>query len=226
MVIFKDNSWQIDGEYPDFDYTRYIKVYDKESSSFILQEKEDYVETDNPVIHVIPDDSPLIFKVMQFAPNMKIVTDEKGIVIDVIEDYSLEDVIKLKIAEVNNSCNNTIYNGIDYNGEHFDLTEEDQINIMSNQKTAELGIPVPYHSSSADKTLPCKIYTPEEFIGLAKAAAEFKVYQLSYCNLLKCQIWEMTDKEEIKAIKYGDSLNDKYQNMLNQLLGGQKETNS
>ena len=226
MVIFKDNSWQIDGEYPDFDYTRYKKIYDEETSSFILQEKEDYVETDNPVIHVIPDDSPLVFKVMQYAPNMKVITDDKGIVIDVIEDYSLEDIIKLKIAEINNSCNNTIYNGIDYNGEHFDLTEEDQINIMSNQKTAELGIPVPYHSSSADKTLPCKIYTPEEFIGLAKAAAEFKVYQLSYCNLLKCQIWEMTDKEEIKAIKYGDSLNDKYQNMLNQLLGGQNETNS
>ena len=226
MIIFKNNYWQSNDQFPDFDYTRYTKVYDNESSSLILKEREDYVESDNPVTYVIPDDSPLTYKVMQYAPNMKVITDEKGTVIDVIEDYSLEDVIKLKIAEVNNSCNNTIYNGIDYNGEHFDLTEEDQINIMSNQKTAELGIPVPYHSSSADKTLPCKIYTPEEFIGLAKAAAEFKVYQLSYCNLLKCQIWEMTDKEEIKAIKYGDSLNDKYQNMLNQLLGGQNETNS
>ena len=49
---------------------------------------------------------------------------------------------------------------------------------------------------------------------------------LTYCNLLKQQIAEMTDEDEIKNIKYGDSLNEKYQNMLNQLLGGQNETNS
>ena len=37
MVIFKDNSWQIDGAYPDFDYTRYEKVYNKDLSDYELK---------------------------------------------------------------------------------------------------------------------------------------------------------------------------------------------
>lgn len=221
MIIFKDFNWQMDSSYPDFDYTRYNKVYDEENQSFMLKQKEDYIETDNPVVYVISDDSPLASKVVQYAPNMQIITDETGI-IDILEYYPIEEIIKQKCQEINDACSNIIYQGIDYNEEHYDLTDEDQINMLAWSSIAQLGNPVPYHSSGN----PCRMYSAEEFLGLVNAATQFKTYNLSYCNLLKQQVSEMTDSEEIKNIKYGDTLNEKYQNILNQLLGGQNETNS
>lgn len=219
MIVFKDNSWQIDGSYPDFDYTRYTKVYDNESSSFALKEKEDYFETDNPVTYVIPDDSHLVFKVMQYAPYMKILTDEEGNVIDVIEEYPIDVLIDIKCSEINVMCENTIKSGIDYNGEHYDLTNEDQINISDYEKEAKLGSSVAYHSS--DK--PWRLYTSEEFLDFVDAVNKFKKSNLIYCNLLKAQVKKMTDPNAIKAIEYGKApLNDEYKTLMNNLL---KETN-
>lgn len=221
MIIFKDFNWQMNSSYPDFDYIRYNKIYDEETKSFMLKQKEDYIETDNPVVYVISDDSPLASKVVQYAPNMQIITDETGI-IDILEYYPIEEIIKQKCNEINDTCSSIIYQGIDYNEEHYDLTDEDQINMLAWSSIAQLGNPVPYHSSGN----PCRIYSAEEFLGLVNAATQFKTYNLSYCNLLKQQVSEMTDSEEVKNIKYGDNLNEKYQNILNQLLGGQNETNS
>ena len=222
MIIFKNYSWQMNSSFPDFDYTKYIKIYNEETSSFVLKEREDYVESDNPVVYVIPDSSPLVNLVMEHAPNIQIITDEDGTVTNVIEYYPLETVIQKKCGEINNACSTIIKAGIDYNNEHYDLTDEDQINMLAWSSIAQLGNSVPYHSSGN----PCRVYSAEEFLGLVNAATQFKTYNLSYCNLLKQQVSEMTDAEEIKNIKYGDSLNEKYQNILNQLLGGQNETNS
>ena len=219
MIVFKDNSWQIDGSYPDFDYTRYTKVYDNESSSFVLKEKEDYFETDNPVVYVISDDSPLTSKVMQYAPYMKILTDEEGNVIDVIEEYPIDVLIDIKCSEINVMCENTIKSGIDYNGEHYDLTNEDQINISDYEKEAKLGSSVAYHSSDN----PWRLYTSEEFLDFVDAVNKFKKSNLIYCNLLKAQVKKMTDSSAIKAIEYGKApLNDEYKTLMNNLL---KETN-
>ena len=218
MIVFKDNSWQIDGSYPDFDYTRYTKVYDNESSSLVLKEKEDYIESDNPVTYVIPDDSPLTSKVIQYAPNIKIVTDENGIVIDVIEDYPLDKLIEMKCEEINNACTATIKAGIDYNDEHYDLTDEDQINMLAWSSMAQTGSSVPYHSSGN----PCREYTAEEFLGIVQTATQFKTYNLTYCNLLKQQVSNMTDVEEVKSVTYGvTQLNDTYQAIMAQILGGE-----
>lgn len=215
MIIFKDFNWQMDSSFPDFDYTRYNKVYDEENQSFILKEKEDYIETDNPVVYVISDDSPLASKVVQYAPNMQIITDETGI-IDILEYYPIEEIIKQKCDEINNTCSNIIYQGIDYNGEHYDLTDEDQINMLAWSSIAQLGSSVPYHSSGN----PCREYTSEEFLELVNAATQFKTYQLTYCNLLKRQVSEMTDSDAVNAVEYGvTQLNETYQALMAQLLG-------
>lgn len=214
MIIFKNNYWQSNDQFPDFDYTRYTKVYDNESSSLVLKEKEDYIESDNPVTYVIPDDSLLTYKVMQYAPNMKVITDENGIVIDVIEDFSLEDLIKMKWEEINNACAATIKAGIDYNDEHYDLTEQDQTNLFKLQMSALNGVPGLYHSKGNS----CRLYSAEEILGIANVATEFIQYQLTYCNQLHLQIKSMTDKEAIKTLKYGDELDETRQNILNQLM--------
>lgn len=199
MIIFNDLTWQICSDYPDTDYT-----------------------PEKSALYVIPDSSPLASIVMQYAPNIEITIDQEGNVINVIGYEDIKAIKNCKCQEINNACSNIIYQGIDYNGEHYDLTDEDQINMLAWSSVAQLGNSVPYHSSGN----PCRIYSAEEFLGLVNAATQFKTYNLSYCNLLKQQVSEMTDAEEIKNIKYGDNLNAKYQNMLNQLLGGQNETNS
>ena len=114
-----------------------------------------------------------------------------------------------------------IYSGYDYNGEHFDLSDEDQINILAWSSVAQQGNSVPYHSSGN----PCRIYTSEEFLSLVAAITSFKTYNLTYCNLLKQQVDEMTNSEEVKAVTYGTTkLNEKYQEIMNTILGGQNET--
>lgn len=193
MIIFEDLSWQTNGDYPDTDF------------SYDLSAK-----------YVIPDSSPLALTVMQYAPNIEIITDENGNVIDV-EGYEDIELIKLyKCQEINQACNFTIKQGVDYNGEHFDLTEEDQINILAWSSIAQAGQPVPYHSSGK----PCRVFTAEEFLGLVYYITAFKTQQLTYCNLLKQQVKEMTDVEEIKAVVYGETaLNEKYAELFTQLSG-------
>ena len=69
------------------------------------------------------------------------------------------------------------------------------------------------------------MYTSEEFLGLVAAITSFKTYNLTYCNLLKQQVDEMTNSEEVKAVTYGTTkLNEKYQEIMNTILGGQNET--
>lgn len=198
MIVYKNNQWATNSLYPDSKY----------------DEKAEYWIEDNSEIADFITNANNHFKIISAEADGKILSVEYY--------YPIEELIKQKYQEINNACSNIIYQGIDYNGEHYDLTDEDQINILAWSSIAQLGNSVPYHSSGN----PCRIYSAEEFLGLVNAATQFKTYNLTYCNLLKQQIAEITDADEIKNIKYGDNLNEKYQNMLNQLLGGQNETNS
>lgn len=193
MIIFNDLTWQTCSEYPDTDYT-----------------------PDQSALYVIPDSSPLASIVMRYSPNIEITADEEGNVVNVTGHEDIEVIKTYKCQEINESCNATIKTGIDYNKEHYDLTDEDQINMLAWSSIAQLGSSVPYHSSGN----PCREYTSEEFLGLVQAATQFKTYHLTYCNLLKQQIANMTDIEEIKAVKYGiTELNETYQALMAQLLG-------
>ena len=198
MIIYKDLRWISNSSYPDTDF----------------QGDADYV---------VPDDSELAFKMQMYYPHVKLVTDENENLIDIIEYYPIEELKANKKQEINQACSSLIYSGYDYNGEHYDLSDEDQINILAWSSVAQHGSSVPYHSSGN----PCRMYTSEEFLGLVSAVTSFKTYNLTYCNLLKQQVDEMTNSEEVKAVTYGTTkLNEKYQEIMNTILGGQNETNS
>ena len=88
-------------------------------SMIVILDMNPYVVVSGSMEPALPVGSVCIVDCQQRSPDEGDIISYKageGIVthrvIDVIEDYSLEDVIKLKIAEVNNSCNNTIYNGV------------------------------------------------------------------------------------------------------------------
>ena len=196
MVIYKDLRWVSNSDYPDTDF----------------QGDADYV---------VSDGSELALKLQMYYPHAKLVTDENENLIDIIEYYSIEELKEVKKQEINQACSSLIYSGYDYNGEHYDLSDEDQINMLAWSSVAQQGNSVPYHSSGN----PCRIYTSEEFLSLVAAITSFKTYNLTYCNLLKQQVDEMTDSEEVKAVTYGTTkLNEKYQEIMNTILGGQNET--
>ena len=196
MVIYKDLKWMTNSEHPDTDF----------------QGDADYV---------VPDESELALKMRTYYPHIKLVTDENENLIDIIEYYSIEELKENKKQEINQACSSLIYSGYDYNGEHYDLSDEDQINMLAWSSVAQQGSSVPYHSSGN----PCRMYTSEEFLGLVAAITSFKTYNLTYCNLLKRQVDEMTNSEEVKAVTYGTTkLNEKYQEIMNTILGGQNET--
>ena len=72
------------------------------------------------------------------------------------------------------------------------------------------GKKVPYH---ADGQL-CRIYEPEEMIGLVRKALSWIVYHTTYYNLLKHQIQEMVTEKEVKDVYYGCPLKEEYYEIL------------
>lgn len=193
MIVYKNQKWATNSLYPNSKY----------------DETADYWVEDDSEIATFIVNSNGYFKVTSCSENGKILSVE--------EDFPIEIMVKNKCDEINNMCNNAIKSGIDYNGEHYDLTDEDQINMLAWSSIAQSGSSVPYHSSGN----PCRAYSSEEFLGLVQTATQFKTYHLTYCNLLKQQIANMTDIEEIKSVTYGvTQLNETYQAIMAQVLGG------
>lgn len=199
MIVYKNQKWATNSLYPNSKY----------------DETADYWIEDDSEIATFIVNSNGYFKVTSCSKNGKILSVE--------EDFPIEIMVKNKCNEINNMCNNAIKSGIDHNGEHYDLTDEDQINMLAWSSIAQSGSSVPYHSSGN----PCRAYSSEEFLGLVQAATQFKTYHLTYCNLLKQQIANMTDIEEIKSVTYGvTQLNETYQAIMAQVLGGEINENS
>ena len=197
MIIFSDKTWQKDGEFPNIKFNENARYWIEDNS-----EIADFIINSNG--H---------FKVTE--------SDETGKILSIEEYYPIEELKANKKQEINQACSSLIYSGYDYNGEHYDLSDEDQINMLAWSSIAQQGSPVPYHSSGN----PCRIYTSVEFLDLVAAITSFKTYNLTYCNLLKQQVDEMTNSEEVKAVTYGTTkLNEKYQEIMNTILGGQNET--
>lgn len=192
MIIYKNIGYITNSEYPDTDF----------------QGDADYV---------VPDNSNLAFKMQMFYPHVKLIIDNNNNLVDIEEYYSLEELKENKKQEINQDCSSLIYSGYNYNNDHYDLTDEDQINMLAWSAVAQQGKSVPYHSSGN----PCRIYTSEEFLDLVTAVTSFKTYNLTYCNLLKLQVDEMTEKEDIASVKYGvTALSKKYQAILDSIIGG------
>lgn len=125
-----------------------------------------------------------------------------------------------KINELCSVAQTTITNGIDFgkNGEHYRLTSTDQINLTSLYAMAQAGRPVPYH---ADGEV-CRIYQPEEMIGLVQKSLGWITYHTTYFNLIKHQVMELETIEEVESVVYGMELKQEYQEILNMII--QSET--
>lgn len=130
----------------------------------------------------------------------------------------LEKVRKAKITSLCYECNRQITNGVDWNGEHYSLTLDDQTNIGNLTLLASAGNPVPYHADGDGAN--CRFFTAEEFVQFSTYCQQFKVYHLTYYNQLKGYINSLTNIDDILSINYGTPLPGEYAEALSTMTGG------
>lgn len=145
---------------------------------------------------------------------------------DISEDaqISLDYLIVAKIDEMSETCNAVILNGFDITlsdncTHHFDLSLEEQLNIMTLKEMITSGVTaIPYHASNE----PCKFYSVEDIMSIITAATELKTYQITYFNSLKQYIKSISTLEELNQVYYGMPIPAKYYSeVMVSLVSGQ-----
>lgn len=116
-----------------------------------------------------------------------------------IENYRL-----LKRKEISDTCENTIYAGIDVeiDGEvqHFSLGEKDQINLFGKQAQLAAGATqLEYHQ---DGSL-CVFYSAEDMSKIIETAMQFVSYHTTYCNSMFSWIEACEKASDMSEIAYG-----------------------
>lgn len=142
---------------------------------------------------------------------------------DISDDSDLLSQAKQrKINEISLASQSTIINGVEFNGKRYRLNTTDQINISALSVMAQAGNKVPYH---ADGEI-CRVFEPEEMIQLAQTATSWIVYHTTYFNLLKHQILEYGNMEDVEKVYYGTELKEEYQQIINTIVSSGGETNN
>ena len=129
-----------------------------------------------------------------------------------------------KVQMANDTCQSTIYNGIDVElttgTEHFSLEPNDQTNIDSMVTAVTLGATqYPYHSDGAQ----CKMFSAADIVTLYVAYKTHVTTQTTYCNFLKIWINRETSKDVLAGIVYGSTLPDDLLAEMNAILASAQE---
>ena len=138
------------------------------------------------------------------------------------DDDLLSQAKQRKINEISLTSQSMIINGVEFNGKRYRLNTTDQINMSALSAMAQIGNKVPYH---ADGEI-CRIFEPEEMIQLAQTATSWIVYHTTYFNLLKHQILEYDNLEDVEKVYYGIKLKDEYQQIINTIVSSGSATDT
>nr|DAJ46611.1 MAG TPA: protein of unknown function (DUF4376) [Caudoviricetes sp.] len=138
------------------------------------------------------------------------------------DDDLLSQAKQRKINEISLTSQSMIINGVEFNGKRYRLNTTDQINMSALSAMAQMGNKVPYH---ADGEI-CRIFEPEEMIQLAQTATSWIVYHTTYFNLLKHQILEYDNLEDVEKVYYGIKLKDEYQQIINTIVSSGSATDT
>lgn len=142
---------------------------------------------------------------------------------DISDDNDLLSQAKQrKINEISLTSQSMIINGVEFNGKKYRLNTTDQINMSALSSMAQMGNKVPYH---ADGEI-CRIFEPEEMVQLAQTATSWIVYHTTYFNLLKHQILEYDNLEDVEKVYYGIKLKDEYQQIINTIVSSRSTTDT
>lgn len=138
------------------------------------------------------------------------------------DDDLLSQAKQRKINEVSLISQSMIINGVEFNGKRYRLNTTDQINMSALSAMAQMGNKVPYH---ADGEI-CRVFEPEEMVQLAQTATNWIVYHTTYFNLLKHQILEYDNLEDVEKVYYGTKLKDEYQQIINTIISNGSTTDT
>lgn len=131
---------------------------------------------------------------------------------------SIAFIRESKINQMNYACRMAIENGFDLiihdETQHFSLTTQDQLNLMSLSVLAQTQSLIPYHADGEQ----CVFYTAEEINEIVAKANELKIYHTTYYNALKNYINSLETIEEIAAIEYGIPIPDEYKSDVLKIL--------
>lgn len=118
-----------------------------------------------------------------------------------------------KLNDISKRCEQSIMQGFDIvlsDGiqHHFSLKLTDQLKISKlNDKAVSGESFLPYHADDE----PCKIYTAEDIIAINHQMECIIEYHTTYFNSLKIYINNMTDKNDIINLQYGDDIPENFQ---------------
>jgi len=132
--------------------------------------------------------------------------------IDPVTEITVDYIRRVKVAEMKNTCNKTIENGIDVvlsDGEnyHFSLTTQDQLNLITISSMIAAGSEtIAYH---ADGQL-CKYFNSEDMQTVIAAATSHITKYTTYYNALHYWILQMKDIDEITGVYFGIDIPDEF----------------
>lgn len=195
-----------------FDINKVVKLIEIEEDEYdILKEAlglNEKIEYDEPQPEPEPEPEPP--------------TEE-----EIIDQNEVNMVRSAKLKKMSDTCNSTIVNGFDIilsDGKtyHFELTEEDQINLINLQAMISQGATeIPYHA----KDELCRYYSVEDITSITIMATNFKTYHISYFNSLKNYINSLEDIETIGSVEYGVDIPEDYQSeVLKSLISSAEDT--
>lgn len=166
--------------------------------------------------YVIDDNSELANKIVNDCPyGYTPIEDGNGNLIDITPtEEPLETAILNKTEEIGQTMSNTIIVGIDYNNEHYTLTEFDQTAIIARGSQALDGKSVSWHPDGES----CRIYTAQEFLPIYIKAYLHIIRQQTYANQLKQYVKSLTTVDEINNVTYGDELTGTYLENYNAIM--------
>ena len=197
------------GEYLENDNQLYHATWMKpiitQRYEYIIAEIDEITEEEYNILVPAIENHPIEIN----DDDNEIITPET---IEELDNPTLEYVKESKITEMSRACNQIIEAGFDieFNGnqEHFSLTTQDQLNLISLSSMVAQGMEaIPYH---ADGEI-CRFYSAADMNAIVTQATAFKIYHTTYYNALKNYINSLDNIQDIAAVTYGIELPEEYQ---------------
>jgi hypothetical protein len=129
-----------------------------------------------------------------------------------LSEITYKTLRQTKIDLLNKICAEKIIGGIDVilsdkNKYHFDLTIEDQINLLSLQKLVDDGEDfIPYHAKNSE----AKMFSNEDMKNIISSASKHRIYHTTYVNALKNYVQNLKDLNSLAGIYYGMPIPEEY----------------
>lgn len=126
------------------------------------------------------------------------------------DESVLKQVRDRILTRLSNICKNKIKDGFniilsDNKSYHFDLTAEDQLNLLALENQLNSGATTfIYHAANQ----PCQVFKRADMSKIIKAFRQHILYHTTYFNVVKQYINMMTDIEKIELFAYGTDVSD------------------